>query len=90
MNFTDLYFLGDFLFQINQNPVFVPGVWGPYFSAMVPGLWLNEGGQSVTGKLVRAWACVSTEFASFYNFFKINTASFMLTINMPKLQHCSR
>ncbi|PFX20860.1 FGGY carbohydrate kinase domain-containing protein [Stylophora pistillata] len=37
---------------INQNPVFVPGVWGPYFSAMVPGLWLNEGGQSVTGKLI--------------------------------------
>jgi len=37
---------------INENPVFVSGVWGPYFSAMVPGLWLNEGGQSVTGKLI--------------------------------------
>ncbi|HEY6459766.1 MAG TPA: FGGY family pentulose kinase, partial [Polyangiaceae bacterium] len=23
---------------------FVPGVWGPYFSAMVPGMWLAEGG----------------------------------------------
>lgn len=41
-----------FLWQINQEPVFVPGVWGPYFSAMVPGLWLSEGGQSVSGKLV--------------------------------------
>lgn len=37
---------------ISEKPVFVPGVWGPYFSAMVPGLWLNEGGQSVTGKLI--------------------------------------
>jgi D-ribulokinase len=31
------------------EPVFVPGVWGPYFSAMVPGQWLNEGGQTTAG-----------------------------------------
>lgn len=30
----------------------IAGVWGPYFSSMVPGLWLNEGGQSATGSLV--------------------------------------
>jgi len=33
-------------------PVFVPGVWGPYFSAMVPGLWVNEGGQSAAGAAI--------------------------------------
>ncbi|HEY4118028.1 MAG TPA: FGGY-family carbohydrate kinase, partial [Byssovorax sp.] len=36
----------------SREPRFVPGVWGPYFSAMLPGLWLTEGGQSATGALI--------------------------------------
>jgi FGGY-family pentulose kinase len=37
---------------VSREAIFVDGVWGPYYSAMVPGMWLNEGGQSATGALV--------------------------------------
>ena len=36
----------------SREPRFIPGVWGPYFGAMVPGFWLTEGGQSATGALI--------------------------------------
>ncbi len=31
---------------------YIQGIWGPYFSAMIPGMWLTEGGQSATGALI--------------------------------------
>lgn len=37
---------------LSDEEVFVNGVWGPYYGAMVPGMWLLEGGQSATGKLI--------------------------------------
>jgi len=36
----------------SSKPRFIPGVWGPYFGAMIPDMWLNEGGQSATGSLI--------------------------------------
>ena len=33
----------------SHEPVFVRGVWGPYYGAMFPSFNLNEGGQSAAG-----------------------------------------
>ena len=37
---------------ISKDPVFVPGVWGPYKGALIPNYWMAEGGQSATGSLL--------------------------------------
>jgi FGGY-family pentulose kinase len=37
---------------VSPGPRYIHGIWGPYFSAMIPGLWLTEGGQSATGALI--------------------------------------
>src|SRR5262249_28995768 len=43
---TALAFIGgtsNCLMAVSREPRFIDGVWGPYYSAMVPGLWLTEG-----------------------------------------------
>jgi FGGY-family pentulose kinase len=37
---------------VSREAKYIPGCWGPYYSAMVPDLWLTEGGQSAVGALV--------------------------------------
>jgi D-ribulokinase len=55
---------------LSDEPRFIPGVWGPYFSAITPGQWLTEGGQSAFGaaidhlmRLHPAFARISAEVA---------------------------
>ena len=38
---------------MSPNPVFVPGVWGPYRDVLIPDYWMAEGGQSATGELLK-------------------------------------
>ncbi|MEM6694087.1 MAG: FGGY-family carbohydrate kinase [Pseudomonadota bacterium] len=39
---------------LTREPVFVPGVWGPYFGVVLGGYWALEGGQSAAGALLDA------------------------------------
>ncbi|CUS10907.1 unnamed protein product [Tuber aestivum] len=38
---------------MSKDPIFVPGVWGPYRDVLLPGYWMAEGGQSSTGSLLQ-------------------------------------
>jgi D-ribulokinase len=42
---------------------FIPGVWGPHFSALTPGQWLTEGGQSTFGAAIDHLMRMSPAFA---------------------------
>jgi FGGY-family pentulose kinase len=37
---------------VSNEPKYIPGCWGPYYSALVPDFWLTEAGQSAVGALL--------------------------------------
>ncbi|HLK58341.1 MAG TPA: FGGY-family carbohydrate kinase, partial [Chthonomonadaceae bacterium] len=37
---------------VSRKPHYISGIWGPYYGAMVSGMWLTEGGQSAAGSAI--------------------------------------
>mmetsp|Transcript_16806 Transcript_16806/g.19050 ORF Transcript_16806/g.19050 Transcript_16806/m.19050 type:complete len:257 (+) Transcript_16806:1-771(+) len=70
-----------------ENPRFIPGVWGPYASAMVPGMSLNEAGQSAAGSLIEH---VITSHAAFSKLGKsVVDATLYLNQKLAAMVHSS-
>ena len=40
------------LMSLSREPRRMPGGWGPYFGAVLPGTWMTEAGQTATGALL--------------------------------------
>jgi FGGY-family pentulose kinase len=40
------------IMALSRAPRMIPGIWGPYLGGALPGLWMNEGGQSAAGALL--------------------------------------
>ena len=48
---------------VSDEARFIPGVWGPHYSALTPGQWLDEGGQSAFGAAIDRLMRMSPAFA---------------------------
>ena len=48
---------------VSDEARFIPGVWGPHYSALTPGQWLVEGGQSTFGAAIDRLMRMSPAFA---------------------------
>ncbi|KAJ1965046.1 hypothetical protein GGI12_001028 [Dipsacomyces acuminosporus] len=55
-----------------EHPVFVPGVWGPYYNVGISGWYMLEGGQSAVGSLIDY---VVKSHAAYANLYQQSTAS---------------
>jgi FGGY-family pentulose kinase len=40
------------LMAVSREAKYIDGVWGPYYGAMVPGMWLTEAGQTTAGSAI--------------------------------------
>lgn len=86
---------------MSKDPVFVPGVWGPYRDVLLPEFWLAEGGQSATGELLRhildihpaygaAQASAKAEDKHIYDFLNAHLEEMMHRQDAPTISYLGR
>ncbi|KAJ9299308.1 hypothetical protein DTO271G3_2930 [Paecilomyces variotii] len=86
---------------MSPNPVFVPGVWGPYKDTIIPGYWMAEGGQSATGELLKhviethpafnqASSIAESYHTNIYDYLNEHLKEMMHEQNAPSISYLSR
>jgi FGGY-family pentulose kinase len=86
---------------LSPEPVFVPGVWGPYRDCIIPNSWMAEGGQSATGELLKhilethpAYSTAVAQAESFnaniYDFLNEHLRDLKTKRNAPSLAHLGK
>lgn len=86
---------------MSPNPVFVPGVWGPYRDTILPDMWMAEGGQSATGELLRhviethpafnqAISIAESYHTSIYEYLNEHLKEMMEDQNAPSISYLGR
>ncbi|KAK2810431.1 hypothetical protein FQN50_002920 [Emmonsiellopsis sp. PD_5] len=86
---------------MSPNPVFVPGVWGPYRDTIIPGFWMAEGGQSATGELLKhviethpafnqALSVAESYHTNIYDYLNEHLNEMVLEQNAPSVSYLGR
>jgi FGGY-family pentulose kinase len=86
---------------MSKDPVFVPGVWGPYRDSIIPDFWMSEGGQSATGELLKhvlethpaynqALSMSQSSHSNIYDFLNQHLLDMQERISAPSVSYLGR
>ncbi|KAL2415783.1 D-ribulokinase [Exophiala dermatitidis] len=86
---------------MSKDPIFVPGVWGPYRDSIIPNFWMAEGGQSATGELLKhilethpaynqALSMAESTSSNIYDFLNQHLEDMKERENAPSISHLGR